>query len=75
MAKEDGYIDVGGFVVESGEKLKEKAKKLFKQDNAEMTMPFVNKVLNEIMGEPTIKEKKIIQDKINNKGANNTIAK
>ena len=29
MAKEDGYIDVGGFVVESGEKLKEKAKKLF----------------------------------------------
>ena len=68
MAKEDGYIDVGGFVVESGEKLKEKAKKLFKQDNAEMTMPFVNQVLNEIMGEPSIGEKKIIQDKINNKG-------
>ena len=68
MAKEDGYIDVGGFVVETGEKLKEKAKKLFKQDNAEMTMPFVNQVLNEIMGEPSIGEKKIIQDKINNKG-------
>ena len=68
MAKEDGYIDVGGFVVETGEKLKEKAKKLFKQDNAEMPMPFVNQVLNEIMGEPSIGEKKIIQDKINNKG-------
>ena len=68
MAKEDGYIDVGGFVVETGEKLKEKAKKLFKQDNAEMSMPFVNQVLNEIMGEPSIGEKKIIQDKINNKG-------
>jgi P4 family phage/plasmid primase-like protien len=68
MAKEDGYIDVGGFVVETGEKLKEKAKKLFKQDNAEMPMPLVNQVLNEIMGEPSIVEKKIIQDKINNKG-------
>ena len=68
MAKEDGYIDVGGFVVETGEKLKEKAKKLFKQDNAEMPMPLVNQVLNEIIGEPSIGEKKIIQDKINNKG-------
>ena len=28
MAKEDGYIDVWWFVVETGEKLKEKAKKL-----------------------------------------------
>ena len=63
MAKEDGYIDVGGFVVESGEKLKEKAKKLFKQDNAEMTMPFVNKVLNEIMGEPS-GEKKLFKTKL-----------
>ena len=68
MAKEDGYIDVGVFVVETGEKLKEKAKKLFKQDNAEMPMPLVNQVLNEIIGEPSIGEKKIIQDKINNKG-------
>ena len=28
MAKEDGYIDVGGFVVESGRKIKRKGKKI-----------------------------------------------
>ena len=31
MAKEDGYVDVGGFVVETGKVLKEKHKKYFKQ--------------------------------------------
>ena len=58
MAKEDGYIDVGGFVVETPEKLIEKAKKLFKQDNTELPMPFVNQVLSELIGEPLKKKKR-----------------
>lgn len=68
MAKEDGYIDVGGFVVETADVLAEKAKKLFKQDNAELPMPLVNQVLNELIGEPTKKEQQDIREKINNKG-------
>jgi len=68
MAKEDGYIDVGGFVVETGEKLKEKAKKLFTQDNAEIPLPLVSQILNEVIGEPNIKEQKDIRERINSKG-------
>ena len=34
MAKEDGYVDVGGFVVETGKSLKAKAKKLFENDSS-----------------------------------------
>ena len=68
MAKEDGYIDVGGFVVETGEKLKEKAKKLFKDDNAEIPLPLVSQILNEVIGEPNIKEQKDIRERINSKG-------
>ena len=68
MAKEDGYIDVGGFVVETGEKLKEKAKKLFKEDNAEIPLPLVSQILNEVIGEPNIKEQKDIRERINSKG-------
>ena len=68
MAKEDGYIDVGGFVVETGEKLKEKAKKLFKSNKSDLPMPFVNQVLNEIIGEPSRKEKRDIGERVSNKG-------
>ncbi len=68
MAKEDGYIDVGGFVVETGEKLKEKAKKLFESNKSDLPMPFVNQVLNEIIGEPSRKEKKDIGERVSNKG-------
>ena len=60
MAKEDGYIDVGGFVVETGEKLKEKAKKLFKSNKSDLPMPFVNQVLNEIIGENPLERKKVL---------------
>ena len=67
MAKEDGYIDVGGFVVETGEKLKEKAKKLFRNDKSDLPMPLVNQVLKEIIGEPTKKEKFDISEKVSNK--------
>ena len=68
MAKEDGYIDVGGFVVETGEKLKEKAKKLFQSNKSDLPMPFVNQVLNEIIGEPSRKEKRDIGERVSNKG-------
>jgi len=68
MAKEDGYIDVGGFVVESPDKLAEKAKKAFQQDNAELPMPLVNQVLSELIGEPTIKEQQNIREKVITKG-------
>jgi len=68
MAKEDGYIDVGGFVVETGEKLKEKAKKLFQSENAEIPLPLVSQILNEVIGEPNIKEQKDIRERINSKG-------
>ena len=68
MAKEDGYIDVGGFVVETGDKLKEKAKKLFENNKSDLPMPFVNQVLNEIIGEPSRKEKKDISERVSNKG-------
>ena len=64
MAKEDGYIDVGGFVVESPDKLIEKAKKAFQQDNAELPIPLVNQVLSELIGEPSIKEQKDIREKV-----------
>ena len=50
-------IDVGGFVVETPDKLIEKAKKAFQQDNTELPMPLVNQVLSELIGEPTKKRK------------------
>ena len=67
MAKEDGYIDVGGFVVETPDKLIEKAKKAFQKDNTELPMPLVNQVLSELIGEPTNKEKKRYKRKSNYK--------
>ena len=68
MAKEDGYIDVGGFVVETPDKLIEKAKKAFQKDNTELPMPLVNQVLSELIGEPTKKEKQDIREKVITKG-------
>ena len=67
MAKEDGYVDVGGFVVETGKSLKEKAKKLFEKDNS-ISKNAVDSVLNEILGGPTDKELTEINQKIQNKG-------
>ena len=68
MAKEDGYIDVGGFVVETPDKLIEKAKKAFQKDNTELPIPLVNQVLSELIGEPTKKEKQDIREKVITKG-------
>ena len=45
----------------------EKAKKLFQNDNTDLPLPFVNKVLNEIIGEPSLNEKKDINQRITNK--------
>ena len=67
MAKEDGYVDVGGFVVESGKSLKEKAKKLFETDNL-VSKNAVDSVLSEILGGPSDKELNQISQKIQNKG-------
>ena len=67
MAKEDGYVDVGGFVVETGKSLKEKAKKLFETDNS-ISKNAVDSVLSEILGGPSDKELNQISQKIQNKG-------
>ena len=67
MAKEDGYVDVGGFVVETGKSLKEKAKKLFENDNS-VSKNAVDSVLSEILGGPSDKELNQISQKIQNKG-------
>jgi len=67
MAKEDGYVDVGGFVVETGKSLKEKTKKLFENDNS-VSKNAVDSVLSEILGGPSDKELNQISQKIQNKG-------
>jgi len=67
MAKEDGYVDVGGFVVETSKALKEKTRKIF-ETNSNVSKSAVDSVLNEILGGPSDKELNEINQKIQNKG-------
>ena len=67
MAKEDGYVDVGGFVVETGKVLRDKAKKIFQTDS-KVSKNAVDKVLDEILGMPTDKELNEINQKVQSKG-------
>ena len=70
-AKEDGFVEFGGFVVESSpEVLAKRAKALFK-GNKEMPkdqIPNLNKALKEIIGKPTKEEKDEIEKAVKSKG-------
>ena len=67
-AKEDGYVDLNGFVVDSKEVMAEKAKKLFKDDNTEINADTIQGALQAIMGAPEKSIKKEITEKIEKKG-------
>ena len=67
MAKEDGYVDIGGFVVETSKSLKEKAKKIFETEN-KVRQGVVDSVLDELLGQPTKKELNEVNQKLQNKG-------
>ena len=69
-AKEDGFLEFGGFVVESSpEVLAQRAKSLFK-GNKELqkdAIPNINKALKEIIGKPDKKTKEEVEQKIKGK--------
>ena len=70
-AKEDGFIDFGGFVVESSpEVLAQRAKALFKGNAEEKksTVKNMNKALKKIMGKPGQKEQEEIEQTVKSKG-------
>ena len=67
-AKEDGYVDLDGFVVDSKEVMAEKAKKLFKNDNTEINADTIQGALQAIMGAPETETKKEIAQKLEKKG-------
>ncbi len=67
-AKEDGYVDLNGFVVDSKEVMAEKAKKLFKNDKTEINADTIQGALQAIMGAPEKEIKKEIAQKIEKKG-------
>ena len=67
-AKEDGYVDLDGFVVDSKEVLAAKAKKLFKDDNTEINADTIQGALQAIMGAPEKELKKEITQKLEKKG-------
>ena len=68
-AKEDGFVDFGGFVVESSpEVLAQRAKALFKNKNEEKTdIEDINKALKTIIGSPTSETKNDVERIIKSK--------
>ena len=67
-AKEDGYIDFGGFTVDSAEVLAEKAKKLFKDGDTEINESTISGALQAIIGAPTEEEISVVKEKVNGRG-------
>jgi len=63
-AKEDGYVELGGFVVEAADVLAEKARKLFKNDSPEFAEKTMNSAIKAIMGTPSKKEEEEIKEKV-----------
>ena len=55
-AKEDGFVDLGGCVVESAEVLADKAKTMFEDDEEEAKERSLNNALKAIIGKPTEEE-------------------
>ena len=68
-AKEDGFVDFGGFVVESSpEVLAQRAKALFKNKNEEKNdIEDINKALKTIIGSPTSETKNNVEQIIKSK--------
>ena len=70
-AKEDGFVEFGGFVVESSpEVLAKRAKALFKENagSDKKDIAKLNTALKEIIGKPTKKEKEEIEQEVKSKG-------
>ena len=67
-AKEDGYIELGGFVVESSEILAEKAKKVFSNKKIKNEENFFQDAIKTIMGTPTQEQSQQVEEKIRGKG-------
>jgi len=70
-AKEDGFIDLGGFVVESPEVLAQKAAELF-GDDEEPPMPRgnydFNRKVNQMLGGPEEDDEEEVRQRVNGKG-------
>ena len=70
-AKEDGFVEFGGFVVESSpEVLAKRAKALFKEksESQDKSVKKLNTALKEIIGKPSKKEKEEIEQAVKSKG-------
>ena len=70
-AKEDGFLELGGFVVESPEVLAQRAAQLFADDSE---MPPINRgmsvqdVVRQLVGEPSEEDRREIQQRAGGKG-------
>ena len=62
-AKEDGFLDLGGFVVESAEVLAEKAKKFFNKESNKTDDSKINDALQAIMGSPDEEQNQEARDR------------
>ena len=62
-AKEDGFLDLGGFVVESAEVLAEKAKKFFTKDSNRVDDSQINDALHAIMSSPSEEQRQETRDR------------
>ena len=67
-AKEDGYLELGNFVVDSPEELAKKAKAFLKQNDTDLTGEAVKNTLSALMGEPTREEEQNITERSNGRG-------
>ena len=67
-AKEDGFVEFGNFVIESDpEILAQRAKAIFDGDDIVKDKVMKN-VLNNLMGQPTKEDEKLIEEKVKGKG-------
>ncbi len=67
-AKEDGYLDLGGFVVESPKVLAKKGKELFTAKEAKINDKSLNNAIKDLMGTPDEKIKQEVEQQTKSKG-------
>ena len=67
-AKEDGYLELGNYVVDSPEQLAEKAKNFLKQNDTDLTGATVRNTLSALMGEPTQEEQQNLNERASGRG-------
>lgn len=67
-AKEDGFLELGGFIVESPEVLAQQAKELFGEDEPPFAGNALQRAVRRVVGEPDEGMEEEVQKKLRNKG-------